>query len=166
MSYETVCYNGAFTTETLKFNRVVEKFQNAEYAVLFSLNLLNVTQNLIFTFGMALIIFLSAYQISIGRQTVAMFVTLLSYFSQLQAPLAFFGSFYNQVQNNLVDAERMLALVRRFTMQLLVEKLTTPHSSSTRLVQETLPVQQRYQNARAKSPSQTLLSPTIRAKFR
>ncbi|KAG6988949.1 ABC transporter aclQ [Physcia stellaris] len=110
MSYETVCYNGALAMETLKFNRVVGTFQNAEYAVLFSLNLLNVTQNLVFTFGMAIIICLSAYQISIGRQTVAMFVTLLSYFSQLQAPLAFFGSFYNQVQNNLVDAERMLAL--------------------------------------------------------
>ena len=40
-----------------------------------------------------------------------MFVSLLAYISQLQAPLAVFGSFYNQVQNNLVDAERMLALV-------------------------------------------------------
>lgn len=113
MSYETVCYNGAFATETSNFRKVVNAFQEAEYSVLFSLNFLNVTQNMIFTFGMALIVFLSAYQISVGRQTVAMFVGLLAYFSQLQAPLAFFGSFYNQVQNNLVDAERMLALVRR-----------------------------------------------------
>ncbi|GMG07374.1 unnamed protein product [Aspergillus oryzae] len=43
-------------------------------------------------------------------QQVAMFVTLLTYLAQLQAPLNFFGSFYTQVQNNLVDAERMLAL--------------------------------------------------------
>lgn len=111
-SYETVCYNGAFATETSNFQRVVRAFQDAEFSVLFSLNLLNVTQNLIFTFGVTLVVFLSAYQISLGRQTVAMFVSLLAYFSQLHAPLAFFGSFYNQVQNNLVDAERMLALVR------------------------------------------------------
>ncbi|KAJ4357163.1 uncharacterized protein N0V89_001738 [Didymosphaeria variabile] len=39
-----------------------------------------------------------------------MFVSILAYFTQLQAPLQFFGSFYNQVQNNLIDAERMLAL--------------------------------------------------------
>ncbi|CAD6577321.1 MAG: hypothetical protein ASARMPRED_008216 [Alectoria sarmentosa] len=111
-SYETVCYNGALATETTNFQKVVKAFQGAEFPVLFSLNLLNVTQNLIFTFGMGLVAFLSAYQISIGRQTVAMFVSLLAYFSQLQAPLAFFGSFYNQVQNNLVDAERMLALFK------------------------------------------------------
>lgn len=70
------------------------------------------TQNLVFTIGVALLVLLSAYQISTGRQTVATFVSLLAYFTQLQGPLAFFGSFYNQVQNNLVDAERMLALVR------------------------------------------------------
>ena len=114
MSYETVCYNGAFATETLNFRKVVKKFQEAEFSVLHSLNLLNVTQNLIFTFGVTVIVFLSAYQISVGQQTVATFVSLLAYFSQLQAPLAFFGSFYNQVQNNLVDAERMLALVKSF----------------------------------------------------
>ena len=114
MSYETVCYNGAFATETLNFRKVVMKFQESEFSVLHSLNLLNVTQNMMFIFGVTVIVFLSAYQISVGRQTVATFVSLLAYFSQLQAPLAFFGSFYNQVQNNLVDAERMLALVTSF----------------------------------------------------
>ena len=111
-AYETVCYNSAFATENSNFQKVVRAFQEAEFSVLFSLNLLNVTQNSIFTIGMTLIVFLSAYQISLKRQTVASFVSLLAYFAQLQAPLAFFGSFYNQVQNNLVDAERMLALVR------------------------------------------------------
>ena len=42
-----------------------------------------------------------------------MLVSILAYFSQLQGPLAFFGSFYTMVQNNMIDAERMLELVSR-----------------------------------------------------
>lgn len=74
------------------------------------MNALNATQNGIFILGVVAVCSLSAYQISIGVQKVSDFVALLAYFAQLQAPLAFFGSFYNQVQNNLVDAERMLEL--------------------------------------------------------
>jgi ABC-type transport system involved in Fe-S cluster assembly fused permease/ATPase subunit len=95
-----------------RFNQLVYFFQRAEYTVFFSLNLLNATQNLLFTLGVALICLLSAYHISANVQNVATFVTMLTYLTQLQAPLNFFGSFYTQVQNNLVDAERMLALVR------------------------------------------------------
>jgi ABC-type transport system involved in Fe-S cluster assembly fused permease/ATPase subunit len=96
-----------------RFNRLVQSFQQAEYFVFFSLNLLNAMQNLLFTAGVAIVCLLCAYQISADMQKLAMFVTLLTYLAQLQAPLNFFGSFYTQVQNNLVDAERMLALVRQ-----------------------------------------------------
>ena len=81
--------------------------------MLLSLNLLNATQNLIFILGVVFVSLLSAYQISMGVERIATFITIITYFAQLQAPLAFFGSFYNQVQNNLVDAERMLDLVYR-----------------------------------------------------
>ncbi|TVY27403.1 ABC transporter [Lachnellula hyalina] len=82
----------------------------SEYNVFLSLNLLNAAQNGVFTLGTLLVCYLNAYQISMNMQQVAMFVTLLTYLAQLQAPLNFFGSFYTQVQNNLVDAERMLEL--------------------------------------------------------
>jgi ATP-binding cassette, subfamily B, vacuolar membrane transporter HMT1/ACLQ len=95
-----------------RFQQLVAIFQKAEYSVFFSLNLLNAVQNGTFTLGVALVCYLNAYQISMDLQNVAMFVTLLTYLAQLQAPLNFFGSFYTQVQNNLVDAERMLDLVR------------------------------------------------------
>ncbi|KAB8274682.1 P-loop containing nucleoside triphosphate hydrolase protein [Aspergillus minisclerotigenes] len=112
MSYETVHHNSAVPHEINRFNRLVQAFQKAEYFVFFSLNLLNATQNLLFTAGVAIVCLLCAYQISADMQQVAMFVTLLTYLAQLQAPLNFFGSFYTQVQNNLVDAERMLALFK------------------------------------------------------
>ncbi|MCJ1352283.1 MAG: hypothetical protein MMC33_002267 [Icmadophila ericetorum] len=113
MAYETVHHNCAVALEVSKFGHLVRFFQKAEFSVLFSLNTLNVIQNLIFTLGIVLVCAISAYQISAGLLKVSDFVTLITYFAQLQAPLAFFGSFYNQVQNNLVDAERMLDLFKK-----------------------------------------------------
>jgi len=118
MAYETVHYNGAVSLEISKFLKLITNFQKAEFSVLFSLNGLNAIQNGIFILGVVLVSVLSAYQISIKLHKVSDFITIITYFAQLQAPLAFFGSFYNQVQNNLVDAERMLELVS-FSLQLL-----------------------------------------------
>jgi ABC-type transport system involved in Fe-S cluster assembly fused permease/ATPase subunit len=111
MSYETVHHNGAVPTEIEHFSKHVMEYQKAEWRVLFSLNILNITQNMVLTIGVLLVVLISSLQISVGMQTIAMFVGILGYFTQLQAPLQFFGSFYSQVQNNLVDAERMLDLV-------------------------------------------------------
>ena len=111
MAYETVHHNCAVPNEVSRYDGLVSSFQRAELAVLLSLNSLNALQNLIFMFGVVLVTVLSAYQISIEKHRVSDFVTLITYFAQLHAPLAFFGSFYNQAQNNLVDAEPMLDLV-------------------------------------------------------
>jgi ABC-type transport system involved in Fe-S cluster assembly fused permease/ATPase subunit len=70
------------------------------------------TQSLILTLGLLLFILLSALKIEIGIHKIPMLVSGLFYFTQLQALLQFFRSFYNQVQNNLVDSERMLDLLR------------------------------------------------------
>ncbi|KAI1457521.1 ABC heavy metal transporter [Annulohypoxylon moriforme] len=110
LSYETVHHSGAVPMEISRYERLISHFQKAEYSVFFSLNLLNSVQNGVFTLGTLLVCYLNAYQISVELQSVSMFVTLLTYLAQLQAPLNFFGSFYTQVQNNLVDAERMLEL--------------------------------------------------------
>ncbi|KAJ3562852.1 hypothetical protein NPX13_g8406 [Xylaria arbuscula] len=112
LSYETVHHCGAIHTEISRYEGLMRPYQKAEYKVFFSLNLLNAVQNGVFTLGTLLFCYLNAFQISIDLQQVPMFVTLLTYLSQLQAPLNFFGSFYTQVQNNLVDAERMLELFK------------------------------------------------------
>ncbi|KAI0401583.1 P-loop containing nucleoside triphosphate hydrolase protein [Xylaria palmicola] len=110
LSYETVHHSGAVPMEISRYEGLISHFQKAEYHVFFSLNVLNAVQNGVFTLGTLLVCYLNAYQISVDLQKVAMFVTLITYLAQLQAPLSFFGSFYTQVQNNLVDAERMLEL--------------------------------------------------------
>ncbi|KAK8157454.1 heavy metal tolerance protein [Phyllosticta citrichinensis] len=112
MSYETVHHNSALPVELSRFQHLVKRFQAAEYSVLFSLNMLNGVQNFIFVLSVLLVCLLAAYQISDGLHKVSMFVIVLTYLAQLSAPLNFFGSFYTQVQNNMVDAERMLALYK------------------------------------------------------
>jgi len=97
--------------EISRFEKLIAVFQGAEYSVFFSLNILNAVQHGVFTIGVLIVCYLNAYEITVGLENVSKFVTLLTYLAQLQAPLSFFGSFYTQVQNNLVDAERMLDLV-------------------------------------------------------
>ncbi|KAK4459845.1 P-loop containing nucleoside triphosphate hydrolase protein [Cladorrhinum samala] len=110
MAYETVQHNCAVKPETDRFRGHVLTYQKAEQLVMWSLNGLNLTQSSIFSLGTALLVAVSAYKISIGQQTVSEFVSLIVYFTQLQGPLNFFGTYYTMLQNNLIEAERMLDL--------------------------------------------------------
>ena len=129
MAYETVQHNCAVPREAQRFKEYVMVYQHAERLVQWSLNGLNLTQNSIFTLGTALLVGVSAYKISIGEQTVGEFVTLINYFVQLQAPLGFFGTYYNMLQNNLIEAERMLDLVSAMPMSHTQSISLTDHSS-------------------------------------
>ncbi|KAK7423018.1 hypothetical protein QQX98_001308 [Neonectria punicea] len=110
VAYETVQHNCAIPRETERFKEHVTIFQRAERLVQLSLNGLNLTQSSIFALGTALLVAVSAYKISIGEQTVGEFVSLINYFVQLQGPLNFFGTYYTMLQNNLIEAERLLDL--------------------------------------------------------
>lgn len=112
MAYETVQHNCAVKPETDRFRGQVMVYQHAERLVQWSLNGLNLTQSSIFSVGTALLVAVSAYKISKGQQTVPEFVSLIVYFTQLQGPLNFFGTYYTMLQNNLIEAERMLDLFK------------------------------------------------------
>lgn len=111
VAYETVQHNCAIPRESQRFKDHVVVYQRAERLVQWSLNGLNLTQSSIFTLGTALLVVVSAYKISRGEQTVGEFVSLINYFVQLQGPLNFFGTYYTMLQNNLIEAERLLDLV-------------------------------------------------------
>jgi ABC-type transport system involved in Fe-S cluster assembly fused permease/ATPase subunit len=112
MSYETVKY---FNAEAYEFNRyrdAVNKYQKHEYLVTFSLALMNTIQNLVFMLGLIVASFIAAYQVTTGVLKVGDFVTMLTYLTQLQGPLNFFGTFYRMIQNNMINSERMLELFK------------------------------------------------------
>ena len=109
-NYETVKYFSAESYEFERYGNAMTALQTAEWHVLGTLNLMNVTQGLIFTIGMMATSLLSAYRVTQGVSTVGSFVTMIGYMRQLQAPLNFFGTYYRSIQANMVDAERMLEL--------------------------------------------------------
>lgn len=112
VSYETVKYFNAEQYEFDRYRKAVTVFQSAEYKVLLSLNIMNVSQNLVFTLGLLVTCFIAAYQVTTGQQSVGRFVALLTYMAQLQGPLNFFGTFYRSIQSAMINSERMLELFK------------------------------------------------------
>ncbi|KAK7178845.1 hypothetical protein DPSP01_000953 [Paraphaeosphaeria sporulosa] len=112
VSYETVKYFNAEAYEFNRYRNAVRKFQDAEYTVLFSLNLMNVSQNMVFMLGLLVVCFIAAHQVVKGEQRTGDFVALVTYMGQLQSPLNFFGTFYRMIQSALINSERMLELFK------------------------------------------------------
>lgn len=112
VSYETVKYFNAEQYEFGRYRGAVRDYQKAEYKVLISLNIMNVSQNMVFTLGLLITCFIAAYQVTTGQRKVGQFVALLTYMAQLQGPLNFFGTFYRSIQSAMINSERMLELFK------------------------------------------------------
>jgi ABC-type transport system involved in Fe-S cluster assembly fused permease/ATPase subunit len=111
-SYETVKYFNAEEYEFNRYRQAVSAFQKMEYKVITSLNVLNISQNMVFMAGLLATSLISAYQVTTKQRKVGEFVTLLTYMGQLQQPLNFFGSFYRSVQSAMISGERLLELFK------------------------------------------------------
>lgn len=112
VSYETVKYFNAEQYEFSRYKGAVKRYQDAEYKVLYSLQLMNVTQNMVFMLGLMITCFIAAHQVTRGDIKVGKFMTLLTYMSQLQQPLNYFGTFYRMIQSAMISSERMLELFK------------------------------------------------------
>lgn len=112
VSYETVKYFNAEAYEFNRYRQAVQKYQDAEWKVLLSLNIMNITQNMVFMVGLLVTCFIAAYQVTTGAITGGKFVTLIVFMGQLQSPLNFFGTFYRMIQSAMINSERMLELFK------------------------------------------------------
>ena len=112
VSYETVKYFNAEPYEFKRYRDAVKRFQYVEYSNITSLNLMNLAQNICFMIGLLVTCFIAAYQVTSGQRKVGKFVALLTYMSQLQAPLNFLGTFYRSIQSSMINAERLLELFK------------------------------------------------------
>lgn len=127
-SYETVKYFNAEDYEFKRYRSAVSAFQKMEYQVIVSLNILNITQNVVFMSGLLATSMLSAYQVTIGKRKVGDFVLLLTYMAQLQQPLNFFGTFYRSIQSAMISGERLLELFKEQPTVIDDITATTMHS--------------------------------------
>ena len=111
-SWDTVKYFNAEGYEFTRYRSSIIVMQKFEYWVQVTLSYMNTVQGALFMMALLSACFIEAYQVAHGYRTVGKFVILITYMAQLQAPLNFFGTFYRTIQNNLINAERMLELFK------------------------------------------------------
>jgi ABC-type transport system involved in Fe-S cluster assembly fused permease/ATPase subunit len=122
-SYETVKYFNAEEFESRRYQGKVGNFQTAEAKVQTGMGLMNICQTLVFNIGRLLAAGICGWQVALGVKETGDFFTIVSYLTQLQGPLNFFGTFYRTVQQAMISGERLLEL---FKIQATV--VDTPHA--------------------------------------
>lgn len=110
LNFETVKFYNAERFECKEYTSTVDEFQVAEWMSNATMSLLNLGQNFIVQFGLLAGALLSAKRVSEGEMTVGDFTMLLTYITQLYAPLNWFGTYYRVIQKNFIDMEKLLEL--------------------------------------------------------
>lgn len=126
-SYETVKYFNAEDYEARRYEEKVDNYQSAEVQVQMGVVMMNICQTLVFNMGRIIAAVYCGWEVTMGLRDVGDWFTIVSYLTQLQGPLNFFGSFYRTVQNAMISGERLLEL---FKIQPSV--VDTPHAKPLR----------------------------------
>jgi ABC-type transport system involved in Fe-S cluster assembly fused permease/ATPase subunit len=111
-SYETVKYFNAEEFESRRYQDRVGVFQKAEAKVQIGMVLMNICQTFVFNLGRILAALVCGWQVAVGTRNPGAFFTVVSYLTQLQGPLNFFGTFYRTVQQAMISGERLLELFK------------------------------------------------------
>lgn len=111
-NWETVSYFNRGQYEEKRFMNTNKAFVKAENGYMISHEVSWAAQSLVMSLGMMAASFLAVYQISIGQKPVGRFVTLLLYWEELMWPLQVVATSYRRLSSTLIDAERLLQLLR------------------------------------------------------
>ncbi|EKJ73501.1 hypothetical protein NXS19_009196 [Fusarium pseudograminearum] len=122
-SYETVKYFNAEEFESRRYQSKVAVFQGAEAKVQMGMMMMNICQTVVFNLGRIIAALVCGWQVAMGLRTTGDWFMVVSYLTQLQGPLNFFGTFYRTVQQAMISGERLLEL---FKIQPTV--VDTPHA--------------------------------------
>src|ERR1700751_464311 len=113
LNYETVKYFGAETREASRYDRSMERYEQASVKTYTSLALLNTGQAFIFTFGLTTTMLMCALGVRSGRNTVGDFVMVNAMMIQLYQPLNFMGMVYREIKQAIIDIEKMFEVIAR-----------------------------------------------------
>jgi ATP-binding cassette, subfamily B, heavy metal transporter len=113
LNYETVKYFGAEEREASRYDRSMERYEQASVKTYTSLAVLNTGQAVIFTVGLTATMLMCALGVRSGRNTVGDFVMVNAMMIQLYQPLNFMGMVYREIKQAIIDIERMFDVLAR-----------------------------------------------------
>ncbi|MGY8677214.1 ABC transporter ATP-binding protein/permease [Bradyrhizobium sp. UFLA05-153] len=113
LNYETVKYFGAEAREAQRYDRSVERYEEASVKTYTSLAVLNTGQAVIFTMGLTATMLMCAIGVRSGRNTVGDFVLVNAMMIQLYQPLNFMGMVYREIKQAIIDIEKMFNVLSR-----------------------------------------------------
>jgi ATP-binding cassette, subfamily B, heavy metal transporter len=113
LNYETVKYFGAETREARRYDRSMERYEQASVKAYTSLAVLNTGQAVIFTLGLTATMLMCAIGIRQGRNTVGDFVLINAMMIQLYQPLNFMGMVYREIKQAIIDIEKMFSVLEQ-----------------------------------------------------
>jgi len=113
LNYETVKYFGAEEREAARYDRSMERYEDASVRTYTSLAVLNAGQAAIFTVGLTVTMILCAVGIRNGTHTVGDFVMINAMMVQLYVPLNFMGMVYREIKQAIIDIENMFSVLSR-----------------------------------------------------
>ncbi|KAI0072708.1 hypothetical protein K474DRAFT_338651 [Panus rudis PR-1116 ss-1] len=115
LNYETVKYFAGEQHEAERYRDAIRQYQNLEYRVMASMNLLNLVQNFIISLGLLVGSMIVAHRVTTGESEPHQFVFFITYLAQLYGPLNMLGYIYRSVNQSLVDTEKLLKLLNEPT---------------------------------------------------
>jgi ATP-binding cassette subfamily B protein len=113
LNYETVKYFGAEEREATRYDRSMQRYEQASVKAYTSLALLNTGQAVIFTFGLTATMVMCAFGVRSGHNTVGDFVMINAMMIQLYQPLNFMGMVYREIKQAVIDIEKMFNVLAR-----------------------------------------------------
>jgi ATP-binding cassette, subfamily B, heavy metal transporter len=113
LNYETVKYFGAEEREATRYDRSMQRYEQASVKTYTSLALLNTGQAAIFTAGLTATMMMCAFGVRSGRNTVGDFVMINAMMIQLYQPLNFMGMVYREIKQAIIDIEKMFNVLER-----------------------------------------------------
>src|SRR3954465_1994208 len=113
LNYETVKYFSAETREAVRYDRSMERYEQASVKTYTSLAVLNTGQAIIFTFGLTATMVMCAIGVRSGQNTVGDFVMVNAMMIQLYQPLNFMGMVYREIKQAIIDIEKMFNVLSR-----------------------------------------------------
>jgi ATP-binding cassette subfamily B protein len=113
LNYETVKYFGAEAREAARYDRSMERYEQASVKTYTSLAVLNTGQAIIFTAGLTAVMLMCAVGVRSGHNTVGDFVMVNAMMIQLYQPLNFMGMVYREIKQAVIDIEKMFNVLSR-----------------------------------------------------